>query len=550
MDRPRRAITAPKRLINEIQPGAKTITRNTRGGIKRTLDLDTSDVPFSDDKKFKSDWALSSFWSDNFYTPKDETTKLYTQSIDKFENKIPANFILNPEIKEAYGMANLELKKELKRPIKVVPLFSKLEKGDYQTAGSKSDKNISASIKFFRNNFPSFKKYKTTDDLSWVINQHRQLTAEIFDYYGSRESKRVATLKSRFNAITRIFRIAFDTKNYELYDKYSSIVIFLGTYVEDDENENELSELELKKFITFDIVLNKQKELQRQFEDIENKQTARAYDLNQELLLVSLYSLIPPLRNEIKSLKFTKTSQKNGDWIYIRNDDVILDLNEIKKRHPSIYFNLNEEAPELAKIVKQSYILYPRVSVFTHLKKYPDISKQATPQSLDDRISKMFAFTGKMVSVNTFRSSYYSYINREAIRKGKQLTMKRKEDIAKRMRTSVKYLDSSYLKIFPMEFEQVQTSPEIQTEAIQRPTQVVEQLPAYTRQLIRNKRYYDNNKEQVLAKQKIYKDSKPLYDKARVRLLHFLNNDSNYYTRMKDSTKEKYNFKLVNGRWT
>ena len=115
------------------------------------------------------------------------------------------------------------------------------------------------------------------------------------------------------------------------------------------------------------------------------------------------------------------------------------------------------------------------------------------------------------------------------------------------MRTSVKYLDSSYLKIFPME---VQTSPEIQTEAIQRPTQVVEQLPAYTRQLIRNKRYYDNNKEQVLAKQKIYKDSKPLYDKARVRLLHFLNNDSNYYTRMKDSTKEKYNFKMVNGRWT
>lgn len=550
MDRPRRAITAPKRLINEIQPGAKTITRNTRGGIKRTLDLDTSDVPFSDDKKFKSDWALSSFWSDNFYTPKDETTKLYTQSIDKFENKIPANFILNPEIKEAYGMANLELKKELKRPIKVVPLFSKLEKGDYQTAGSKSDKNISASIKFFRNNFPSFKKYKTTDDLSWVINQHRQLTAEIFDYYGSRESKRVATLKSRFNAITRIFRIAFDTKNYELYDKYSSIVIFLGSYVDDDENENELSELELKKFITFDIVLNKQKELQRQFEDIENKQTARAYDLNQELLLVSLYSLIPPLRNEIKSLKFTKTSQKNGDWIYIRNDDVILDLNEIKKRHPSIYFNLNEEAPELAKIVKQSYILYPRVSVFTHLKKYPDISKQATPQSLDDRISKMFAFTGQMVSVNTFRSSYYSYINREAIRKGKQLTMKRKEDIAKRMRTSVRYLDQSYLKIFPMEFEQVQTSPEIQTETIQRPTQVVEQLPAYTRQLIRNKRYYDNNKEQVLAKQKIYKDSKPLYDKARVRLLHFLNNDSNYYTRMKDSTKEKYDFKLVNGRWT
>jgi len=158
-------------------------------------------------------------------------------------------------------MANLELKDELK-PIKEIILYSKLEKGEYQTASSKSDKNIAASIKFFRNNLPSFKKYKKEDDISWVVKEHRRLTAEIFDYYGDKESKRIATLKGRFNAITRIFRLAFDTKNYDLYDKYSSLVIFL---------ENELSEIELKKFITFDVVLNKQKQLENQFQEIEDK---------------------------------------------------------------------------------------------------------------------------------------------------------------------------------------------------------------------------------------------------------------------------------------
>jgi hypothetical protein len=78
----------------------------------------------------------------------------------------------------------------------------------------------------------------------------------------------------------------------------------LGQYFEDDEFNNELSDIEFKKFITFDIVLEKQKQLQKQFEDMDNKDTAKAYDLNQDLLIVSLYSLIPPLRNEVKHLQF------------------------------------------------------------------------------------------------------------------------------------------------------------------------------------------------------------------------------------------------------
>ena len=40
--------------------------------------------------------------------------------------------------------------------------------------------------------------------------------------------------------------------------------------------------------------------------DIKIKNSSNAHDLNQDLLLLSLYSLIPPLRNEIKTLKFTE----------------------------------------------------------------------------------------------------------------------------------------------------------------------------------------------------------------------------------------------------
>ena len=40
----------------------------------------------------------------------------------------------------------------------------------------------------------------------------------------------------------------------------------------------------MKKFITFDIVLDKQKQLQKSFDAIDNKLTSKAYDLNQDLL--------------------------------------------------------------------------------------------------------------------------------------------------------------------------------------------------------------------------------------------------------------------------
>ncbi len=103
--------------------------------------------------------------------------------------------------------------------------------------------------------------------------------------------------------LTRIFRIAYDTKNYKLCVKYSSLVLVLSRQFEDDEFDNELSQEELKEFVNFDVVLNKQKVLQKQFELIKNKNSIIADDFNQDLLLISL---IPPLRQEVMTYKNSK----------------------------------------------------------------------------------------------------------------------------------------------------------------------------------------------------------------------------------------------------
>jgi hypothetical protein len=542
----------PQKPVEASKSPAKTTTKTTNAPAKtkkterRVLNLDLPDVPPSEYEKYVEDWSLpdNPYWKNNFHTPQDNTTQEYMEATEKLEN-LPASFVLRRDVETAFGVANLELNPNLIKPIKRIPLYSKLEKGEYETVGSKSDKtNIAGSIKFFKNNLASFVQFKATDDISWVIHQHRQLVTEILEFYGNKEKTSLATIKSRFNAITRIFRIAYETKNYELYVKYSSLVLFLSQEFEDNEFDNELSEEELKKFVTFDVVLNKQKELQKQFELIKNKNSTIAYDLNQDLVLISLYSLIPPLRQEVMTLKFSKKLERKDDWVVIKSDDVIMDLNEIKKKHPAIMFHLAKDAPELAKILRESYDLYPREFLFTHYKKYPDVSRQASPATLSTRLSMIFNYTGKKVGINSLRSSYVSFKNSEAIKNGKQLTVNQKDKIAEKMRSSRQCFDEAYLKIFPITQQDLrQKEP---SEIVVRP--VDEALPT-ERQNRRTKQYYYKNKEQVLKQQREYQDKKSPFEKSRIKMLYYLNSDTDYHTKMKPATQAKYNFKKEGNKW-
>ena len=132
--------------------------------------------------------------------------------------------------------------------------------------------------------------------------------------------------------------------------------------------------------------------------------------------------------------------------------------------------------------------------VFTHYKKYPDVSSQASTASLSDRLNNIFSYTGKRVGINALRSSYVSYRTSESIKNGKQLSLKDKEKIAINLRSSRKYLDEAYLKIFSITQEEIrQKEPK---EVIIKP---LNEEPPSVRQYNRTKKYYQENREKVLA---------------------------------------------------
>jgi hypothetical protein len=478
---------------------------------------------------------LTTYWRETFYTPNDYITDKYFEVVEYYD-KLPATM--------QSGLANLEVKES--EPIKHTPLLSKLINGDYQTAQSKSDNNIATSIKFFINNLPSFQQYKDQDKLDWVVNHHRLLSYELL-FYSLNHNSSVATLKSKFNAITRIIRLSYKSKSPDLYEKFSRIVSDLGHYFEDDEFNNELSPEELKKFIVWDEVIAKQKSLENQFYSIQNKHTKMAYDINNDLLLLSLYSLIPPLRNEVKHLDFTHTKKDDGDYIWFSTDgNVLLDLNLEKKRHEPIQFNLSRDAPQLAALIQDSYKLYPREFVFTPKNTYPKLDKKASQSSLDTRLSVLFWHTGKNVSVNSLRSSYVSYMVHQGMVKGKLLTVKEKNKIAEKMRSSRKYLDESYTKLFQIDQPQPQLNIKVE-ESINNNT--IDETSTYERQKKRASSYYHTHKTDILQKQKEYQKNKGSYENSRSRLLRFLNSSPEYENTMRDTTKTKYNFKKVNGLW-
>ena len=150
------------------------------------------------------------------------------------------------------------------------------------------------------------------------------------------------------------------------------------------------------------------------------------------------------------TLNFTTTSERKGDYIYFTKDnEIILDLNEIKKRHDPIHFNISEDSKELAKIIKQYYDLYPRKYVFTKKNKYPNIDEKASVASLQNRLKTLFQYTGLDISVNSLRSSYVSYEFNNSVKQGKLLNINQQEKLAIQMKTSRKYLNEAYLKIFP-----------------------------------------------------------------------------------------------------
>jgi hypothetical protein len=371
------------------------------------------------------------------YVSQTTFAKELQELMEKQEDKLPASF------QDKFAL--LELKPEFITPPKRELLMTNLLNGTYHSKGSNSDKNIASKIKTFTNQLPSFKKFKNNDNLHWIFRNHLLLFKEIMEHHLAKESS-LATIRTYINAIVRSFTISYG-KSHPLQGKYSLLNMVLKNTIDEVEGNNERNEIEQSRYLHWNFILQKTKQLQRIFNKITNKKSKAAYEANLNLMVLSVYTLSRgPQRRELLTLDFTTDETRTeGDFILFKaNGDVVFDLNDVKKRHPSIQVPIEGE---LLDIVKQSYELYPREFVFTSTNKYPDVSKKASEAVTAKRLNDIFKQYYVSIGPSSLRSSYVSYRFHQEAEKNGMVTMNIQREMARWMRTSVEMLNESYAKI-------------------------------------------------------------------------------------------------------
>ena len=215
----------------------------------------------------------------------------------------------------------LLLFKEAKQTIepKQIINLDELKQGKYQTDKSKSVENIYNSIKFMIKNLSSLKQHKNeTKSLSFIMANRRLLLLELLEYHLLHNNK-LTTFKSKLNSIMRIYYLAYNNKDFTTYNQLGTVLDNISIHLNKKEGENKRDDREERNHLDFNIILQRQKELEEEYNLYKNKQCKNAFNSNQDLVLVSLYSLIPTLRRELFSLKYSIEDKREDkdDYLYI-----------------------------------------------------------------------------------------------------------------------------------------------------------------------------------------------------------------------------------------
>lgn len=225
--------------------------------------------------------------------------------------------------------------------------------------------------------------------------------------YKLRELYELKTIKSCITAIVTFLKASRGDE--KLISRYSAVLLETGEKISNQEYKNEPSRKEQDNFITRkeieDIIL-KLRMLIADEKRIEGNK--KLFDLCQQYLVINLYYLIPPLRNDFVGVLVDNTRTMNDQYNYIRLGDGELILNRYKTR--KIYGKNNSiKLPEkLVKIIRKWINIRGRI--YPELVGHQDLllNQNLIPMSqvnLTQFLNKIFK---RKISSTMLRKSYIS----------------------------------------------------------------------------------------------------------------------------------------------
>ena len=215
------------------------------------------------------------------------------------------------------------------------------------------------------------------------------------------------TIKSCITAIVTFLKAS--KSDEKLIKKYSDVLLQTGDEISKQEHKNEPSKREQGNFITrkeIEEIILKLQTLITDEKDIKGNK--KLFDLCQQYLVINLYHLIPPLRNDFVGVLVDDTRSMNDQFNYIRLSDGELILNRYKTRKSYGKNNTIKLPEKLVKIIRKWIGI--RRSIYPELVCRQDLllNQNLIPMSqvnLTQFLNKIFK---RKISSTMLRKSYIS----------------------------------------------------------------------------------------------------------------------------------------------
>jgi len=224
-------------------------------------------------------------------------------------------------------------------------------------------------------------------------------------------------------------------KYYETRDQIYDIVKIYAKEHNDTEHLQELDENERQNYIQYDKLYERVNTLMYAYNESPTLKNIR------RLLILSLYVLHPPIRNDYYNMKIiynVEDDDNKNNFLLITDDytniDIIINQDKVINLHKSIYIPI--ENPLLMRIIKTYIKFYINKSIylFENPNKTPYTKRQ-----IQYIINKMFDH--KVLTIYNLRSAYITNFYNN------HLDLKNRANLAKYMRHGKNTAELSYYKI-------------------------------------------------------------------------------------------------------
>jgi predicted nucleic acid-binding protein len=220
-------------------------------------------------------------------------------------------------------------------------------------------------------------------------------------------------------------------------NKYSSESTNLNNIVNENYKYQIIDPKRLNNYVTYSELVERREMLNDMFLNNDTLTNTQLYYLNMKHLILSVYTMQPPLRHEYKDLIILNMAY-NTQSNYIVNDDnkfiIYINNDKVIRSHGNIKLHLCDE---LNKIILRSLKHFPRTFLFSNFKDY---TQPIGKQGLENLIKS--CFDDKKINVDIIRSAYITHFYNN-----KKMNIHEKEILAIHMRHSVTTAERVYRKI-------------------------------------------------------------------------------------------------------